>query len=129
MRGGSHHLNLDKVIERFSVISNISLENSAKWVGICKESLDEIESRLREGVDKEKNARRLEVAAAALALYKYTLYNSVTVAVESFSAGELRIKPDFKGSVKMAYRAWQEAKNSISDLLKDENFIFERIAF
>lgn len=122
-------MNLDVVLERFSMIVNIEVEDAAKWVPICSESVDEIKNKLKDGVDMQKNAHRLEVAAAALAIYKYTLYNSVISGAESFTAGELRMKSDSQTSVKMAYRAWQEAKNSISDLLKDEDFVFERIGF
>ena len=122
-------MNLEIVVQRFSVIANIEIEDSSKWIPICGESMEEIKMHLKEGVDKEKNAHRLEVAAAALALYKYTLFTATTLTTESFTAGEIKIKTDPNTSVKMATKVWQEAKKSISDLIKDENFVFERITY
>ena len=122
-------MNLEIVVQRFSVIANIEIEDSSKWIPICGESMEEIKMHLKEGVDEEKNAHRHEVAAAALALYKYTLFTATTLTTESFTAGEIKIKTDPNTSVKMATKVWQEAKKSISDLIKDENFVFERITY
>ena len=122
-------MNLEIVVQRFSVIANIEIEDSSKWIPICGESMEEIKMHLKEGVDEEKNAHRLEVAAAALALYKYTLFTAATLTTESFTAGEIKIKTDPNTSVKMATKVWQEAKKSISDLIKDEGFVFESITY
>ena len=108
-------MNLEIVVQRFSVIANIEIEDSSKWIPICGESMEEIKMHLKEGVDEEKNAHRLEVAAAALALYKYTLFTATTLTTESFTAGEIKIKTDPNTSVKMATNVWQEAKKSLSD--------------
>nr|DAM77055.1 MAG TPA: hypothetical protein [Caudoviricetes sp.] len=105
------------------------MEESTSWIDLCEDSIEEIKSQLREDVDIEKHSHRLEVAAAALSFYKYTLYNASCPGMESFAAGEIRIKSDPNTAVKMAYRAWQEAKSAIADLIKDDNFVFERIAF
>lgn len=123
------NLNLEIVVQRFSVIANVEIEDSSKWIPVCYESTQEIKRHLKEGVDEEANAHRLEVAAAALALYKYTLFNATTLTTESFTAGEMKIKTDPNTSVKMAAKVWQEAKRSISDLIEDEGFIFERITY
>lgn len=117
------------VLERFSIITNIELDESSSWITLCKDSVEEIENHLKEGIDINIHAHRLEVAAATLAFYKYTLYRASSPGMESFSAGELRIKSDPNTSVKMAYRAWQEAKGSIADLIRDDDFVFERIVF
>lgn len=122
-------MNLEIVVQRFSVIANVEIEDSSKWIPVCYESTQEIKRHLKEGVDEEANAHRLEVAAAALALYKYTLFNATTLTTESFTAGEMKIKTDPNTSVKMAAKVWQEAKRSISDLIEDEGFIFERITY
>ncbi len=123
------NLNLEIVVQRFSVIANVEIEDSSKWIPVCYESMQEIKRHLKEGVDEETNAHRLEVAAAALALYKYTLFNATTLTTESFTAGEMKIKTDPNTSVKMSAKVWQEAKRSISDLIEDEGFVFERITY
>lgn len=123
------NLNLEIVVQRFSVIANVEIEDSSKWIPVCYESMQEIKRHLKDGIDEEANAHRLEVAAAALALYKYTLFNATTLTTESFTAGEMKIKTDPNTSVKMAAKVWQEAKRSISDLIEDEGFVFERITY
>ena len=124
-------LYLESVVEKFSIISNIEIEKCSKWIPICNESLNEIQIKLRETVNLEDTTvtYRIEAAAAALSLYKYALYSGANMAMQSFSAGEIRIKSDKAGAVKIAKKIWQEAKNSIADLIKDENFAFERISF
>ncbi len=124
-------MNIETVIEKFSVIANLEITEVSPWISTCQESIDEIKLHLKENVDEEKeeNLRRLETAAAALAMYKYVLYKAAVPGAEYFSAGELKVKSDPGTSVKMAYRLWLDAKNSISDLLIDDGFVFERIAF
>ena len=118
---------LQEVLDRFALIANLSADEVTPWIETCEDSISEIESNLRENIDQELNSRRLEAAAAGLSFYKYSLYRASGAGMESFSAGELRIKTNSSENVKIAYKAWQEAKNSIYDLLKDNNFVFERI--
>lgn len=120
-------MNLQETLERFSIIANLPMEDISPWIPICEDACDEIKRHLRSGVDEIKNARRLNVAAAALSFYKYVLYRASGGAMESFSAGELRIKTNGKMSIKMAHKVWEDAKSSIADLLTDDDFIFERI--
>ncbi len=122
-------MNLQTVLERFSLIANVETDESSPWIPICQESIDEILAHIKPGINIEENSRRLEVAAASLALYKYALYRASNTAMESFTAGEIRVKTDPNTAVKMAYRAWREAKSSIAELLEDNDFVFERIVF
>lgn len=122
-------MNLQSVIERFSIVAKLSIEETSPWIDLCKDSTEEIERNLKSDVDIELNSRRLESAAAALSFYKYTLYRASASGMESFSAGELKIKNDCNSSVRIASTIWREAKKSISDLLKDTDFAFERIEF
>lgn len=121
-------MELDKILERFAIISNLSAEESQKWSPLCEEAWLEITSNLKDGVNQEENARRLNSASAALAFYRYILYStSNSGGAESFAAGELRIKTDTSRMINNAKKVWQDAKRSIADILKDENFMFERI--
>lgn len=122
-------MNLEAVLERFSIVAKLSIEETSPWLELCKDSTEEIENNLKSNVDMEANSRRLESAAAAFSFYKYTLYRASASGMESFSAGELKIKNDYNSSVKIANTIWKEAKNSISDLLADNDFAFERIVF
>ncbi len=120
-------MNLQEILERFAIIASLSMDDVSLWIPICEDASEEIKRHLKEGISEDENARRLNVAAAALAFYRYILYKTAGGGTESFSAGELRIKTNAQVSVKTAYNVWRDAKNSIADLLTDDDFIFERI--
>ena len=122
-------MNPEEILERFSIIANIPITEGSPWIFLCEEAGNDLISHLKDSVDVNENSRRLTVAAASLAFYRYVLYNSANGATESFGAGELRIKTDSKSAVKLAYEVWLNAKRAISDLLIDENFTFERIEY
>ncbi len=120
-------MNLQETLERFSIIANLSMDEVSPWIPLCEDACEEIKNHLKKEVSAEENSRRLNVAAAALAFYRYVLYKASGGGMESFAAGELRIKTNAPASVKMAYNVWKDAKNAIADLLKDDEFVFERI--
>ena len=120
-------MNLQEIIERFTIIANLSESEVYPWISLCEDACEEIKNHLKSGVSIQDNSRRLCVAAAALAFYRYALYRASSGAMESFTAGELRIKTDSKLSAQIAYSVWRDARNAVSDLLKDDEFIFERI--
>ncbi len=120
-------MNLQETLERFAIIAGLSMDDISPWIPICEDAYDEIKRHLRDETDEDANSRRLNVAAAALAFYRYILYKVSGGGMESFSAGELRIKTNGETSVKMAYNVWKDAKNAVADLLTDDDFMFERI--
>lgn len=120
-------MNLQNIVKRFAIIANISLEEAFPWTEICEEAADEIKAHLKNDVDETEHHRRLDAAAAALGFYRYVLYRASGGGMESFTAGEIRIKSDAKTSVKMALAVWKDAKRSIADLLNDDDFMFETI--
>lgn len=120
-------MNLQETLERFAIIAGLSMDDISPWIPICEDAYDEIKRNLREETDEDENSRRLNVAAAALAFYRYVLYESSGNRAESFSAGELRIKANAQSAVKMAYSVWKDARNAVADLLTDNDFMFERI--
>ncbi len=120
-------MNPEDTLERFALIAGISLEEAEKWLSLCEEACNEIESHLKESVDIDANYRRLTTAAASLAFYRYMLYTNASGNTESFTAGEFRIKTDVNLTVKLAYAVWRDAKCAISDLLEDSDFMFKII--
>ena len=122
-------MNLEERVERFKIISGILEGDTANWVPICEDALHEILFSLKKDVDQNapENSRRLIVAAAVLAFYKYSLCRASVDSNEAFTAGEFRIKTDSQANIKSAYRMWREARKSISDLLEDDEFVFERV--
>ncbi len=120
-------MKLQNIVKRFSIIANISFEEAFPWTEVCEEAADEIRRHLKSEIDETEHHRRLEAAAAALAFYRYVIYRASGGGMESFTAGEIKIKSDAKTSVKMALAVWKDAKHSIADLLNDDDFMFETI--
>ncbi|MDR1628267.1 MAG: hypothetical protein LBR79_05785 [Oscillospiraceae bacterium] len=120
-------MNIQEVLERFSIIAGLKTDQAAPWAALCSESIEEITSHVKEGIDTESNSRRLGAAAAALAFYKYALYRASSGGLESFKAGDVSVKSDTKASLQIAFAVWRDARSSVSDLLNDEEFVFERI--
>lgn len=122
-------MNPEEILERFAIIANIPITESSPWIFLCEEASDDIISHLKDSDCVNENSRRLTVAAASLAFYRYVLYGSANGSTASFGAGELRIKTDSQTTVKHAYEVWLSAKRAISDLLRDDDFIFERVEY
>lgn len=118
-------LDLQDILERFSLISGLSAEEALLWEPLLLDAQYEIESKLKTDIDQTAHGRRLNVAAAALGFYKYTLYRLSGTGMGSFSAGDLSISLNDKESINIALNIWQEAKASIYDLLEDSDFLFK----
>ena len=106
-------MNPEEILERFCIIANIPLTEGSPWIFLCEEADNEIIAHLKDSVNVNENSRRLTVAAASLAFYRYILYKNANGSTESFSAGELRIKNNSTSTVKMAYEVWLNAKYAI----------------
>ena len=122
-------MNPEEILERFAIIANISITEGSPWIFLCEEASDDIISHLEDSVSVDDSSWRLTVAAASLAFSRYVLYNSANGTTASFGAGEIRIKTDSQVTVKHAYEVWLNAKRAISDLLTDDEFVFERIGY
>ena len=120
-------LDLQGILERFSLISGLSAEEASLWEPLLIDAKEELECKLKDYVDTVAEARRLNVAAAALGFYKYTLYKVSGAGMGSFSAGDISINLNNKEILNAALNIWLEAKATISDLLKDDDFLFKII--
>ena len=60
------------VMRHFMFFSDMELDESVKWLPLCKAVAAEFSSKLRPGLDKDQTDR-VTMAAAAYAYYKYTL--------------------------------------------------------
>ena len=124
---GGFKVNLQTILEHFVLISGIPEDEVAEYIPMCEDAQEEITSNLKSNADTSAYERKLNVAAATLAFYKYTLCRASGGNAESFTAGELRIKNNLQSNVNMAYRLWSEAKKAISPLIQDTDFFFERV--
>lgn len=121
-------MNIETVLSRFALIADLDPTDLEPWRVICQDSISDIEIKLKEElVPSLEDTRRLEVAAAALAFYRYVLYRASKIGTDIFSAGDIQIKSDVKTSVQTAYSVWRDTRNSITDLLIDSDFVFESV--
>ena len=120
-------MDIQEVLERFSIIAGLSIDQAAPWTFLCSESIEQIRKHIKEGIDVSKHSRRLGAVAAALAFYRYIMYKGSGGGLESFTAGDISVKNDKKTSLQVAFAVWRDARSSVADLLNDEDFVFERI--
>ena len=122
-------MDLQEILERFALIAGLSAEEAQLWEPLLVDAQFEIESKLKYDVDQAAEARRLNVAAAALGYYKYTLYRLSGTGMGSFSAGDISVKLDDHAIIDVALNVWLDAKATIYDLLIDDNFLFQSLSY
>ena len=122
-------MDLQEILEKFALISGLTLEEVSPFIPILEEAKQEIESKVLEEVDKNAESRRLNAAAAAFGFYKYVLYKVSGSGMESFTAGDISIRQNNSHIINMAKCIWDEARREASDILKDDDFLFEEIRF
>lgn len=109
------------------MISGIEEQELQRWIPLCRDSLEYIESRLKCGVSAEDNVCRISSAAAALAYYSYSLTADSALAPQRFKAGDVEIEEGGSGRQESAKALWLSEKEKLGDLLKNEGFYFGRI--
>jgi hypothetical protein len=114
--------NIANVIKRFSQLSGLSESQINSWIYICEDSILEIKSQLRDGVSEQENTEKLNSAAAALSFYKYVLCTSIK---DDLDPENQYISNPYTKS--LASDLWQKHRDNISNLLKDEKFIFKAV--
>ncbi len=123
-------MDIKKIVGRFSVLANISLNDASKWFNLCRESADEIKSQLREGINEKNYEDRLNAAAAVLSFYKYILCTASKITSVSITTGTNSAASgiaDRKNMIEAANLMWKNTRASISDILKDPDFIFKGV--
>lgn len=119
-------MNFKEVYERFLLISGLQAEEASKWSVLCLDAIGQLRGMLKTNVNEGENSRRLNTAAAALALYKTALC-SAAEDITSFKAGDISV--GVQQTLRQRARAvWDAAKTEIAPLLKDESFFFGRVA-
>ena len=117
-------LDIQKILERFSLISSLPMEEAVGYTALCSDAAGELVRRLR-GVVNEENASRLQAAAASLAFYRYAMYQAANG--EDFTVGDITVSSGRNDKVKLAREIWLEAQREISDLLEDDGFVFRGV--
>ena len=119
-------MSLKNVTDRFIMLSGIEEEELQRWLPLCRDSLEYIESRLTSKDTAKENVCRVSSAAAALAYYSYCLTVSSAETAKRFKAGDVEIEQDYSQRVEPAKSLWLTEKEKISDLLLQSGFYFGR---
>lgn len=115
-------MNIDDVMERFTLMADLSAERAEKFRPLCTEAMGEISRRAVNVGEQAQSA--LCAAAAALAFYRWALMGAVN-SPGSFAAGDVKITKSM-GTVSLAKEAWREAEASAAPFLEDGEFLFQR---
>lgn len=117
-------LDIQKTLERFSLLSGLPMEEAVAFTALCSEAAAELARKARSAVT-EQNAPRLQAAAACLAYYRYAMYQAT--GEESFSVGDITVSGGTNDKVRFAKEIWLETRDGISDLLEDDGFLFRQV--
>lgn len=120
-------MSLKNVTDRFIMLSGIEEEELHRWLPLCRDSLEYIESSLKNKDTEKENVCRVSSAAAALAYYSYCLAVSSSDTAQRFKAGDVEIEQDYSQRVESAKSLWLSEKEKISDLISQSGFYFGRI--
>lgn len=120
-------MSLKNVTDRFLMLSGLSEADLQRWQPLCHDSLEYVESRLKDKNVLKENVCRISSAAAALAYYSYCLTQSASSQPKRFKAGDIEIEQDYSSYVEAAKSLWLGEKEKISDLIREEGFCFRRI--
>lgn len=118
-------MNYDRAFERFTLFSDMSAEEAAKWSYLVNDCIAEISEMLIPDSDNEENSRRIITATASLALYRYRKLLCARGDLSGIKAGDVTVSIDNK-SVETARQLYIEALSDISDIIKKDEFIFGR---
>lgn len=118
-------MDIDEIMERFALMVGLSEEEAAKWKPFCQDALVRILAQCREEVDPAEQSEALCAAVSAFAYYRYTLCTGLEDDVD-FTAGNVRIAKKQNRS-DQAKALWEEERDQIAHLLRDESFYFGRV--
>lgn len=122
-------MNRQYIVERFALISGLSMNEAAKWADICAEAGEQIENKIKPNVNLDDVENQLCAVAAALALYRYAMYQNSTGQAESFTVGDISVSSSANAIVdaEKAKEVFEEARLSASDYLVDIDFTFMQV--
>lgn len=116
----------DAVLNRFLLLTDIdSIEMSGLAPLIC-DAMAELSEMLLPNTETEENSRRITAAAAALAAYRYREIITARGDCDGVKAGDVTISSGSR-SLGAAEKIYTDSLAKISDLVKDQDFIFRGV--
>ena len=107
-------MNIDDIIVRIKLISSLDDEEISKWLPVCRDCINYIESKVLDKSYLEIYSERLCFGAAVLFYYNYSIYNPDN-SIEGFKAGDIQIS--LHNTAEYAKNLWNSEKERLSDIL------------
>lgn len=122
-------MNRQYIVERFALISNLTMNEASKWADVCAEAGNQIMNQVKPNIDLSKAETTLNALAATLALYRYALYANSIGNAQSYTVGDISVSADTDSliDVDKAREVYEEARISASDYLMDQDFDFIQV--
>ncbi|MGN1131922.1 MAG: hypothetical protein ACI4RL_03375 [Ruminococcus sp.] len=120
-------MRIERVAERFSLLSGIEGEELSKWTPLIKDSVAYVSALIKPGVKESEHLELLESASATYAYYKWILCSEEKDS-SSFKAGDLTVSQSHSGATsQLAYQLWKQSLNEIADITVSDNFFFKGV--
>lgn len=118
-------MNVEQILERFTVLSSLSTEEAEKWRWLCYDAAEYYKTKQNPESKNKCCCGKVTAAAAALAFYQYALLNE-TQGISQFKAGDVTL--GFSGTnTKTAYELWKQAERTAAEELTDGSFFFKQV--
>lgn len=117
-------MDIERVLDIFGRLSGLPEDLVREQDYLCEISADNIGARLR--CPAEQCGGKAELAAAALAYYRFVLWSVTDGGAERIKVGDISVQ---SGSGRLIYaeRLYNEALAELKDCIADDGFVFERI--
>lgn len=117
-------MNYERILDLFGKLSGLPEELVRVQGFLCDMSAQNILARLR--CPAEQCGGKAELAAAALAYYRYVLWTMTDGGAEGIKVGDVSVR-NGKERLLHAERLFNEALDELRGCIGDDSFVFERI--
>ena len=117
-------MNIDNVCTRLMMLSGLDADEILKWRTTVEDACGYVLSLSKTDSPDDGQLKRLELLAAAYALYLFELSGGTRV--NKLTAGEVRLELSSDGAADAA-RLWKELSAHNADLIRTEDFLFGRV--
>ena len=120
-------MDIETVTSIFCRLSGLNSTQAEEFSFFCESSLAYVMTRLKSGIDETIWGGRIAFAAAAMAYYRFILWSLTDGGGNEIKVGELSVRKSVKSEAETAETLCRDAFGTISSVLADEGFVFERM--
>ncbi|MDF2567116.1 MAG: hypothetical protein K0R90_572 [Oscillospiraceae bacterium] len=117
-------MDASKVASVFAGIAGISMEEAMDQYALIKATVDEVESKLKPNVDKEKNDLILTYACAVFVYYRYILIECDTASIKT---GDVSVASNVQEELKRISALKDEFSQIVQPLFEPTDFLFRQV--